>query len=136
MPSLIITFQNIRPLPKEGPRQEKRRNTRKHSSAIYTDSPEKDALMKQKLDNKKKVELTRKKRKSNKKARQQEKEKVRKIQIKEKHPLVEKVTRKILNKLNSSSSNETDDAMCLVCIVSNIKSIPGEEWIQCMKCSM
>ena len=65
-----------------GPCQEKRRNT-KRSSAIYTDSPEKDALMKQKLDNKKKVELTRKERKSNKKARQQEKEKVRKIQIKE-----------------------------------------------------
>ena len=60
MPSLIITFQNIRPLPKEGPRQEKRRNTRKRSSAIYTDSPEKDALMKHKLDNKEKSRINKK----------------------------------------------------------------------------
>jgi len=51
MSSLIITLQDIRPLPKAESLQEKKRNTRKRSSAIYIDSPEKDALMKHKLNN-------------------------------------------------------------------------------------
>ena len=84
---------------------------------------------------KKEVELTKGK-EIEQKSKTTRKGKSKENSNKGKHPLVEKVTRKILNKLNSSSSNETDDAMCLVCIVSNIKSIPGEEWIQCMKCSM
>ncbi|KAG5314018.1 CBX5 protein, partial [Acromyrmex insinuator] len=81
-------YQDIRHLPKVEPYQEKKR-TCKRTNAIYTDSLEKDALMKQKLDysrkgriNKEKTEIEQK----NKTIR-----KSKENPSKRKHSLVEKV---------------------------------------------
>jgi len=63
--SLIITLQDIRPLPKAESLQEKKRNTRKRSSAIYIDLPEKDALMKHKLNNPRKKKKKEQEKKGN-----------------------------------------------------------------------
>lgn len=45
----LLTPEDVRPLPKAEPRQERRKNNRKRKSTIYTDTPEKEKLKEQKL---------------------------------------------------------------------------------------
>lgn len=104
------TPEEIRPLPKAGPR--KCNNVRrKRSSTILTDTP-----VKKKLEEEKKNRPMRQQKRNNKKDRSKTKN-----------------IRQCRRRLIESSSDE-EDTLCLVCCEMYSKSKPNEKWIQCTSC--
>lgn len=126
---LEATPEEIRPFPKAAPRQNRKKNPRKRTSTIYTDTPEKDRLLEQKL-------LV-----ARKKATQKIKGSGMEIckDSGKKDSYKNKRGRKKIRKTQSDddvSSDEAEDVPCLVCMESYSKSLPGDDWIQCTKCKM
>ena len=45
-------------------------------------------------------------------------------------------TKKMKTQDTNYSSDDADDTMCIECTEFDSKSIPGEEWVQCVSCKM
>lgn len=106
------TPEELRPLPKAGPRKGSGMNRKKRSSAILTDTPVKKALEKV---SKEKTHKTKKNLFSEAKRKQSEKSK--RVQVEE-------------------ESSDEEDSLCLVCMEPFSKSKPQEVWIQCRMCKL
>lgn len=129
----LIPFspQDIRPLPRAGPRSETKRKCRKRKTAILTDTPEKNAIeeeYKQKNKAKKTIAQpnTGKTKKKMPSAKGKDKGK------KTKNP------RRSKGKENQSEANrkssDDEDCFCLVCLELFSNSLPNEKWVQCGHC--
>ncbi|GAA6089293.1 uncharacterized protein LOC117534359 [Tachysurus ichikawai] len=107
--------ETVRPHPRAGPRKTTKANGRKKcKSAILTDTPEKEALEREKAKVKRKpTKVKRKLTKNTLEASQQTKTE------KKKH-----------TEKNSDSEKEED--FCIVCLESY--SRPGEMWLECCQC--
>lgn len=129
----FATPEDVRPFPKAGPRSDNRRNTRKRTTAIYTDTPEKDNLMNLKAKQRSRKEAFKKKKMETKtlKTTKGKSKGTRKGKGKRKE-------KKTIDKTEKSETDESDSdsCICLECTKSYNSSIPGEEWVQCITCKL
>lgn len=116
-PTATFSPEIVRPLPKAVPRKTGyRRKTRK--SAIYTDTPEKNAIQEEcNAQRKKQVKRNLKKKLGDK-------------------PKVVPQAKKAKQGQNSEeqSDSEEEDCFCLICLEPYGSSRSGEKWVQCIEC--
>lgn len=128
----------VRPFPKAMPRIQKFK-ARRRTTAILTDTPEKEALLHQK----EKSKITPKARKTNEKKRNIKKKvlgspddkapsKLKKTNARK----TKSVKKKVFERNDEGSSSDDTDSFCLVCCEAFSKSVSGEEWVQCLQCKL
>lgn len=114
--------EEVRPLPKAPPRKGGLRGRKKRSTAIYTDTPEKEAI---RLENEER---------ENRKIAKSIKRNLAVLSTKSKKKVAPKNTKK--KRGRASESSEDDEYNCLVCIEPYSSSKPGEIWVKCIKCQL
>lgn len=127
-PSPAVSPQDVRPFPKAEPRKGKTGGRKKRYSAILTDTPEK-----QKIEEEKRL-ATEKKGNAKKRlySKSQENKKSKKTIMDPSKKI--KIEGRRNKKSALDSSEEEEDALCLVCGDKFNDSGPNEVWIQCTKC--
>ncbi|KAG5880740.1 hypothetical protein JTB14_025504 [Gonioctena quinquepunctata] len=114
--NVIFSPEVVRPFSKALPRKtSSKRKSRK--SAIYTDTPEKNAIQEE-YDLRKKKQIMRK---------------LTELKYEQK-PVQKSKNTKSKNYHNQSDSDE-ENCFCLVCLEPYGTSRPGEKWVQCIQCS-
>lgn len=104
----VFSPEKIQPFPKAGKRIQTRKGRKRRKAAVLTSTPELSILKDEHIKKTKKVNIKSKK----------------------------KVTKKLLVEDTSDEDEEKDDCLCLMCCKSYSNSLPGEEWVQCMKCKL
>lgn len=113
----------VRPLPKAPPRKNSNRGRKKGKSAIYTDTPEKEAIRQEHEERER-----RKKAKSVKKTLRDTNKTKRRKQNKQQQKNKETET--------ESEEEENQEWFCIVCMEAYSNSRSNESWIQCAKCHL
>lgn len=116
----IFSPEIIRPHPKAGPRKETNRGKKKRSSAVWTDTPVKEALEAEKA-------IKDEKKKSVKRAV------LGKI-TKEQKDKKKKISKPVNQTPDSSTDEDEENCFCLVCLEPYQGSRSKEVWIQCLEC--
>lgn len=116
--------ESVRPLPKAPPRKKPSNYRTKRKSAIYTDTPEKNAIQME-VDNKKQKQVKKNLGFEVKKNKHVEKTTVQKSKTNKKQALIEP---------GSETSSDEEETYCLVCLEAYSSSKAGEQWVQCREC--
>ena len=111
-----FTPETVRPYPKAPPRKVGSRGRKIKKSAIYTDTPEKEAVRKEYEERQKRLKNTQTK----KKVLQTVTEKANKRKGKTKK-----------KKTNTPPESDEDEYYCLICLETYSTSRSGDSWIQC-----
>lgn len=115
--STVFSPESTRPFPIAPPRKLPAGGRRKRKSTIYTDTPEKEEIRKESENKNQKKQAKNVKKNLSKKNKGKGKK--------------SKQTKEL-----TSSEDESDNCICLVCTESFEKSRPGENWVQCSGCKM
>lgn len=128
--SLAVSPQDVRPFPKAEQRKGKSGGRKKRYSAILTDTPEKQKIEEEKRIATKKKGIAKKRLYS-----KEQKHGFKKCTKTNVVPLERiKIEGRRNKKSSMVSSEEEDDALCLVCGDKFDDSAPNEVWIQCTRC--
>lgn len=114
----VFSPEALRPYPKAPPRKAGNRGRKTKKSAIYTDTPEKEAVRKEYEERQKRLKKT------------QTKKKVLEVSTEKTHKGKGKGKGK-KKKTNTPSESSEDDYYCLLCLETYSASRSGEKWIQC-----
>lgn len=109
----------VRPLPKAPPRKITGKENKKRKSAIYTDTPEKEAIRSEQNDKQKKrvsKNITLSEKNQKKKSNKTSKKKIN------------------LEKKPDTSEDDDDETFCLICLEPYSSSRGGENWVRCIQC--
>lgn len=112
----VFSPEEVRPYPKAPPRKTAVRGRKTKRSAIYTDSPEKEAIRKEYEERQKRLKD------------KQVKKKVLELNTGKKNKGKGKGKKK---KADTLVSSEDGDFYCLVCLEAYSDSRSGEKWVQC-----
>lgn len=118
VPSTSTNFspEEVRPFPKAPPRKTSNRGRKTRKSAIYTDTPEKEAIRNEYEE---------------KERRMKAKQVTKKIA---QRPIEKKATRNKKKSDTPPTSSDDEECYCLVCVAPFSESRPKESWIQCRSC--
>ncbi|XP_041982716.1 uncharacterized protein LOC121735820 [Aricia agestis] len=108
----------VRPLPEAPPRKNSTRGRKKGKSAIYTDTPEKEAIRKAHEE----------------KLRKKNAEGVKKSLNKTKNTKGKKINKQNLKEKGTDSESDEEKYFCIVCMEAYSNSKSNEIWIQCSEC--
>lgn len=121
------TPEDVRPLPKAGPRKSQNVNKKKRTTAILTDTPVKSSLKKRTSQGLKRMSKTGSKERGKRSVCNMSRERFTK-----------ETPKKIKKSKNVSNTDEEDsmDAFCLYCLGAYSRSVSREMWIQCIECKL
>lgn len=139
--SCYPTPEELRPLPKAGPRKDNNRGRKRRKSAILTDTPEKLALYEEQQKSKQRKQARDLKLQKNKTAQPKRLFECKRP-IKEENQLSKKNGKKRSQKAKrlrfsaemSDSEDDDVDCICIYCLEPYKKSKPNAQWIRCTSC--
>lgn len=114
----------VRPLPKAPPRKMTNRGRKTRKTAIYTDTPEKEAIEKEVAERLKRSKQVKKNLEDKENRKGKGKGKTTK-------PMIMKMKQK-----DDASESSEEECFCVVCMEPYSASRPNETWVQCTECKM